>query len=132
MSLGIGAMLHQLGGGSEHSSSEYKDKIIKAIRIDDNKLHITFEDGVSIQVFDDGQSCCESRYMVCDDDLEYLVGKKLVHIASKDATSESEEWGGEHEVVFVEVMTNDGFITIANHNEHNGYYGGFGLTIKQE
>ena len=31
---------------------------------------------------------------------------------------------GDHEVCFLEVGTDDGFITISNHNEHNGYYGG--------
>lgn len=126
--LGIGAMLHQLSGGSRHGSSEYEGQVIKSISMEDNALFIGFENGKTIRVWDDGQSCCESRYMRTDDDIQYLVGKKLVSITAKDAPNEPNEWG-EHEVCFVEVMTNDGFITISNHNEHNGYYGGFGLTI---
>jgi hypothetical protein len=130
MSLGIGAMLHALSGGTKHGSSEYAGMEISAIRMEDNSLYIDFKEGKKIRIFDDGQSCCESRYMTTDDDLSQLVGKKLIHIASKPAPNEPDEYG-EHEVCFVEVMTNDGFITIANHNEHNGYYGGFGLTIDE-
>jgi hypothetical protein len=29
------------------------------------------------------------------------------------------------------IGTDVGFITLTNHNEHNGYYGGFGLTITE-
>jgi hypothetical protein len=129
--LGVGAMLHQLGGGSEHSSDEYKGKIISSIEIKDNSLYISFESGEKIRVYDDGQSCCEYRYMTCDDDLQYLVGKSLVHIASKDAPDMQDDHDEVHEVCFLEIMTNDGFANIANHNEHNGYYGGFGLSIQQ-
>lgn len=131
MSLGVGAMIHYLGGGSEHSSDEYKDKVIKQIWIDNDRLHIDFEDGKKIDIWDNGQSCCEYRFMTCDDDLQYLVGKKLVHIVSKPGSDHEGEYGECHEEVFVEVMTNDGFITITNHNQHNGYYGGFGLTITE-
>ena len=73
---------------------------------------------------------CESRYMRTDDDLQSIVGKALVSIMSKDAPNEPDEYG-DHEVVFIEVRTNDGSIVISNHNEHNGYYGGFGLTITE-
>lgn len=130
MSLGIGAMLHQLGGGTPHGANEYVGRIIETIQMEEDSLVIKFTDGVKIKIWDDGQSCCESRYMRTDDDLQSLVGKTLVHIMAKEAPSIENEWG-EHEVVFVEVMTNDGFITISNHNEHNGYYGGFGLSIDE-
>ena len=30
------------------------------------------------------------------------------------------------------ISINKGFITITNHNEHNGYYGGFGLAVDGE
>lgn len=120
--IGTGAMLHFLGGGSEHSSEEYKDKVIQDIILSEECLQITFEDGKKIKIFDDGQSCCEHRYMRTDDDVKALVGKKLVHIATKE--------GPTTEIVFLEIMTSDGFITISNHNEHNGYYGGFGMKIE--
>lgn len=125
---GMGAMLHILGGGSPKSASDFYGRKITAAELSEQQLTLAFEDGVRVKVWDDGQSCCESRYMRSDDDVKSLVGHKLVRIESKEAPSLPDEYG-EHEVVFVEVGTDAGFITIANHNEHNGYYGGFGLSI---
>jgi hypothetical protein len=68
--------------------------------------------------------------MRTDDDLASLVGHKLVRIEAKPADNEPDDYG-EHEVCFVEVGTDQGFITLSNHNEHNGYYGGFGLSIDE-
>lgn len=129
--LGIGAMLHVLGGGSENSADKYYGReITKAEKIDD-RLALTFADGVTIEVWDNGQSCCESRYMTTDDDIQSLVGHKLIKIETKDGPEIKAEYE-EHETVYVEVATDGGFITIVNHNEHNGYYGGFGLTITEK
>ena len=96
----------------------------------EKRLTLALSGGKTIEIWDNGQSCCESRYMRTDDDVQSLVGHTLARIDAKDAPNESDEYG-EHEVVFVEVGTDNGFITIANHNEHNGYYGGFGLTITE-
>jgi len=52
-------------------------KTIKEVNLVDNALHFTFEDGYRMRIFDDGQSCCESRYMRTDDDLNYFIGAKL-------------------------------------------------------
>lgn len=127
--LGIGAMLHQLSGGSENDPSEFIGKIIEDIQISDNRLKIDFTDASKIDIWDDGQSCCESRYMTTDDDIKSIIGKTIVHIVSKGIEFELDSNDESHEIVFIEIMTNDGFITLVNHNEHNGYYGGFGLTI---
>lgn len=129
--LGIGAILHYLGGGSKHSANEYYGKTIASAEIKDDRLRIGFSDGKVIEIWDDGQSCCESRYMTTDDDPASLVGHTLARIEAKDGPDSEGEYGDCHEQVFVEVGTDKGFITIANHNEHNGYYGGFGLTITE-
>ena len=130
--LGIGAMLHYLSGGSEHSAAEYVGRAIVGAKMREERLSLTFNDGVTIQVWDNGQSCCENRYMSTDDDVLSLVGHKLVRIEAKGGPNVEDEYGEDHETCFVEVGTDDGFITIVNHNEHNGYYGGFGLTITEE
>lgn len=127
---GIGAMLHYLSGGSANPPEKYYGKKIVAANLDENKLNLAFEDGAQIAVFDDGQSCCESRYMATADDVSWLVGKTLKAINTKAGPDEPDDYGT-HEVVFLEIMTEDGCITFANHNEHNGYYGGFGLTIEE-
>ena len=130
---GIGSMLHILSGGSEHSASEYYgQKIIEArLKKDDPAtLTLKLENGKTIELSDDGQSCCESRYITSDDDPESLVGEILRKIEVKKSEEKEGEWGT-HEICFVEVGTDKSSITLCTHNEHNGYYGGFGLTIKE-
>jgi hypothetical protein len=129
---GIGAMLHYLGGGSKHSAEEYYGRTICGAEIVDNRLRLTLDGAKKIDIWDDGQSCCETRYMTTDDDLSSLVGHKLTRIEVKPGPDAEGEYGECHEQVFVEVGTDKGSVTIANHNEHNGYYGGFGLTITEE
>lgn len=128
--IGIGAMLHILGGGTEHVSTEYYGRTIEQAEIKDNRLRLTLDGGKQIEVWDNGQSCCESRYMSTDDDLSSLVGHKITRIEAKNGP-DIEDGGESHEQVFVEIATDKGHVTIANHNEHNGYYGGFGLTITE-
>lgn len=103
--------------------SDYYGKLILAANLEDNVLTLDLE-GTNLKISDDGQSCCESRYMTTADELSWLVGKKLTRIELKGCTTEKEEYNY-HGVQFLEVMTNQGCVTLANHNEHNGYYGGF-------
>lgn len=136
--IGIGAMLHCLDGGSEHAPAEYVGQRIVAAELaetgrdgGDQKLVLTFEDGRKIAIWDAGQSCCESRYMTTDDNVSSLVGHTLQRIEAKEVpTAESDD--DCHEQIFVEIGTDQGCITLVNHNEHNGWYGGFDLTITEE
>lgn len=143
---GSGVMLHYLGGGSQHDPAEFYGRKIVAAKLTTDRppsryigdssghddLRLTFADGTTIAIWDNGQSCCEARYMRTDDDVQSLVGHELRRIEVKPADDIHDGSGDVHEVCFVEIGTDDGFITISNHNEHNGYYGGFGLTITVE
>jgi hypothetical protein len=42
------------------------------------------------------------------------------------------ESGEDHDIAFLLVQTSDGVFTMVNHNEHNGYYGGFLVTCEVE
>ena len=126
---GIGSMLHYLSGGSRHNPDEFYGRKITSAVLDDNRLKLSFSDGSGAVLWDDGQSCCESRYITCDDDLSKLVGGELRRIEAKRSEEKSDEYGDPHEMVFIEIGTDECFVTICTHNEHNGYYGGFGLTI---
>ena len=128
--LGIGAMLHMLGGGSEHSASEYYGRTICEAEIVDDRLRLTLDGGKKIEIWDDGQSCCEHRFMTCDDDLSSLLGHKIVRIEVKNGPDAPAEYDC-HETCFVEIGTDQNFVTLTNHTEHNGYYGSFGLTITE-
>lgn len=105
-------------------------KTIVGVDLRNDQLRIYLDGDLVLILEDGGQSCCEKRYMVIDDDLDEYVGAKLLGFETKDAPDV--ESGEVHEVQFLEVMTSVGPITAANHNEHNGYYGGFDVTARLE
>jgi|GEM_PF-1159730 len=140
---GMGAMLHYLSGGSKKNASDYYGRRVVAASMskisgyrsigdgEKDALNLTFDDGVTLRLTDEGQSCCEHRYMTCDDDLSKLVGGKLNRIEAKEGPTTSADYGEEHEQIFVEIATDQCFVTVCTHNEHNGYYGGFGLSLDE-
>jgi hypothetical protein len=83
-----------------------------------------------IEIFDGGQDCCEHRYMTCDDKVKSLKGGILQKVEVVD-TVITKKYGDPHEQCFVKIETDKGFITICTHNEHNGYYGGFSLRVRE-
>ena len=101
-------------------------KKIDYIRIDDNALSIRFEDSTRLKFTDEGQSCCETRYMRSDDDGGDYRGATFNGAELADAPSEPDEYG-EHEVQFLRISTSKGMFVASSHNEHNGYYGGFAI-----
>ena len=127
----ISTTLHYRSIGFKTLPNElYGRKIVNAeLRKDDEALVLSFEDGLSVQLQDYGQRCCEVRYLTCDDDLSRLVGGVLTRIELKEAQPIQDDDGDVHEQMFVEVATNECFVTVCTHNEHNGYYGGFDLGI---
>lgn len=133
--LGIGAMLGRLGGNEESvkAITSVLNKTIKYVKVDEemNALRFEFKDGTKFKIFDDGQSCCESRYMRTDDDLTQFSGAIFIGAELKDAPNIEDEYG-DHEVQFLEIQTDKGVFTCSNHNEHNGYYGGFWVICAME
>jgi hypothetical protein len=110
----------------------YVGRVIESVVLgSDDVLHFVFTDGSRMRIYDDGQSCCEHRYMTTDDDLSSFSGSVLVNIEVRDAPDMENDYEV-HEVQFLEVMTNRGCFTMATHNEHNGYYGGFCVCIEAE
>lgn len=109
-----------------------KDRVItEVLLLFNDVLHIRFEDGSGLNFVDDGQSCCENRYMSNDgDDLREYIWSRYIGYEVKDAPDiECED--AYHEVQFLEIMTSVGHITLSMHNEHNGYYGGFCLNVSE-
>jgi hypothetical protein len=127
--LGMGVMLGLLGGNEKtvNSIKNSLNKVIKEVILDKSEdiLKIYFEDESAIKIWDGGQSCCEHRYMSTDDDLPYFSGSTLLDIELKDGPVQEGEWGDMHEVQFLDIKTDKGTFQMSNHNEHNGYYGGF-------
>lgn len=129
--LGLGVLINMLGGNEETVKAVRASigRKIKTAAAGRESLEIEFECGSKLSLWDNGQSCCESRYMTCDDKLSEFAGATVVSISIKDAPN-IEAGGEEHEVQFLEVSTDRGAITCSNHNEHNGYYGGFSIAAK--
>jgi len=128
---GLGVMLNFLGG-NEETVSAIKASIgnaITSIALDAESLVIGLSNGTSLKLWDDGQSCCETRYMSCDDDLQSFIGDKLVGIELKNTQNMEYEYGA-YEVQFLDIITDKSRFQIANHNEHNGYYGGFSISAQ--
>lgn len=92
------------------------------------RLVLAFQDGSVLTLFDDGQQCCESRSMSCDDDLGHFSGALFTSAEVRDGRRDEDDDGDVREVEFLVVDTSLGSFTVANHNHHNGYYGGFELT----
>ena len=131
---GMGVMIGMLGGNADSVAAftGAVGKTIAALRLgDDDALHFEFSDGSKLKLFDNGQSCCEARYMLTDDNLADFVGAKLLGAEIKEAPDVEAEYGT-HEVAFLEIQTDRGAFTMANHNEHNGYYGGFWVIAAAE
>lgn len=129
MSEGITVYIENLfeNGRTKNALEAAKGKEIKRVLVDteEDALRILFTDGTGIKIWDDGQSCCESRYMRTDDDLSYFVGATFEGAQTQDGPTETDEYGEPHETQFLIITTSKGVFTIVNHNEHNGYYGGF-------
>jgi len=129
--LGIGVMLGQLSGNKdtvEAYQSAVNKTIVKA-ELSDDSLILMFDDGAGIKFYDDGQSCCESRYMRTDDHLSDFIGSKFLGAELKSAPDIDDSEC--HEVQFLEIKTDKGGFVMSSHNEHNGYYGGFNIVISR-
>ena len=106
-------------------------KTIASIQIIDNAVRISFSDNTTVELFDDLQMCCEVRYMTCDDDLNYFVGAEFFKWYTVNAPNRKRDDFIDHEVQFLEILTSRGVISVANHNEHNGYYSGFDIVERR-
>ncbi len=111
--------------------SDYYGYLIKDCTLgQDNKIYIEFVDGTKVYLADEGQSCCEYRYITTDDDPSVLNGQKLVHIKAKWGPDIEDGNNDSHQICFLEIQGNQSAVTFVTHNEHNGYYGGFCLEFK--
>lgn len=114
------------------NKEKYYGKKIQAAEFDEAQLLLAFDDGVSIAIWDDAQNCCERRYMRTDDDVSFLVGKTLIAIEEKETRGFDDGGDGDiHDIVFLEIVTDQGWLSISSHNEHNGYYSGFELSLEE-
>jgi hypothetical protein len=66
--------------------------------------------------------------MTTDDNLDLYVGARYLGYEVKDGPDQDVVYDI-HEIQFLDIRTDQGVFQLANHNEHNGYYGGFDLAV---
>lgn len=110
---------------------EWVGQRIRLVQVHEEEARIFLKERVVV-VEDDGQDCCEHRFMSCDDTLSEFLGATLLDITVEDVgTGEGEDYE-HHEIQFVHIKTSLGVITLQSHNIHNGYYGGFDMRVTVE
>ena len=126
--LGVVVMLKMIFGDRDTGPAiqDSVGKEIKSIVLEEKELTIGF-DGSRLALWDDGQSCCEDRYMYTDDKLSDFIGSEFLGAEIRDGPEEQGEYGDVKESQFLVIDTSVGQFTIVNYNEHNGYYGGFAI-----
>ena len=92
---------------------------------------MAFTDGTGIMFYDDGQSCCEERWMATDDNLDDFAGATFIDADLRDGPTVEDKWSETKESQFLLINTSLGTFTMVNYNEHNGYYGGFWVVIRE-
>ena len=134
--LGVGVLIDRIVGNREtvEAFTSCVGKTIASIVIDpedDGDLVFVLDDGRTLRIFDDGQSCCERRYMSCDDDLGAFTGATLDGAEVRPGQEgDEDEYDDVHETGFLVVRTSFGEFTVVTHNQHNGYYGGFSIQAR--
>ena len=97
----------------------------------DDTVAVSFDNGTVLEVRDDGQDCCEIRYITSDDDGDQYRG--AIFNGFDIGSTEYREHGRDsvHEVAFLNIRTSLGVYVAETHNEHNGYYGGFEIALEE-
>ena len=131
--LGMGVMINMLAGYDSKTKEAIASCIGQTIRSvimkegESGPDTITLVlDNCNLILWDDGQSCCEHRYMHTDDEINRIKGQELRDIKLEDGPDEEMSYDVK-ESQFLHIVTDKDQITIVNYNEHNGYYGGFSL-----
>jgi hypothetical protein len=111
--------------GTEDALEAVEGRYIAHVRLDTekNEILVEFNDG-SLRITDDGQNCCEHRYITTDDELPHFSESLLLNVEIREVPSLEDEYET-HEIAFLVLHTNKGDLTFETHNKHNGYYGGF-------
>lgn len=110
-----------------------KDVILRVLLVKgdgEDKLCVYTTDGMVREFKDDGQCCCEDRYMTCNEEgLDYFIGATYLGYDISDFTQEDDVEGYINEAQLLNIRTDRGVFTVVTHNEHNGYYGGFNVVM---
>ena len=129
---GMGVMIGMLGGNKKtvEAVRAALGKVIYKATLEDDTLMLAFEDGSRLAFTDEGQSCCERRWMHTDADLPYYTGAKLLDVSLEAAAPPPPDDADAYEAQFLHIHTDKGILDAVTHVDHNGYYGGFWVVAR--
>jgi hypothetical protein len=90
---------------------------------------IIFTDGTALNLFDDGQQCCEKRWLASDDKSEDVAGGVLMDVQMEEGVDDE----GSEDILqsqFIRIITDKAPYVVTAYNKHNGSYDG--ITVKAE
>lgn len=127
----MGVMINMLSGNKEtvDALKQAWGNRILSLTLKDDTINVLLVGGDNLTLWDDGQSCCESRYITTSDNLEDFNGATLKDVELRDAPNQEGDYDA-HEVQFLVLVTSKGNVTFETHNIHNGYYGGFSVQAR--
>jgi hypothetical protein len=125
----MGVMINMLFGDGETQEAMTKaiGHTISGVKLENDEILVGLNNGSTLRVSDQGQSCCESRYITTDADLPSYVGRRIVGFELRDMPDVNDS-SEHHEVQAFVIRTDEGNIDFVTHVEHNGYYGGFSIS----
>ena len=99
-------------------------KTLKDIKVKDNKIIFTVDDGTKYKMFHD-QCCCEQVYIedICGD-IENLIGSPIVmaeEVSNYDI-GKLDKWDDSYTWTFYKFATIKGYVTIRWYGTSNGWY----------
>lgn len=127
--MGVGAIIGLLSSNGVSDKAQFIGRTISSVSVEEKRVVVGFTDGAGFVLKDEGQSCCEYRYLTTDDDPNALVGLTFRDIVEKPGECKEEEGGECHDTMFVDIVADGAWITLCTHNEHNGWYGGFSIEL---
>lgn len=110
-----------------------------SVRLVKNAIRLTYMrygKPTDMVIYDAKQMCCEARFITTDDDLPFYDGATFLGLM---LSAPPADWDNQYEpddeddngddAQFLTLRTSKGDIVFVTHNQHNGYYSGFELTI---
>lgn len=101
---------------------------ISNVLVRDDTFRLSLADGETLRL-SGAEGCCQALYFVCDDEISKIVGGRLRRIELKPIRSTSVGGYAPGEQAFLEIGTDECFITVRAHKDHNGSCGGVCLRL---
>lgn len=119
---------HAAGWGRLDIRETLYGRKISNVLIRDDTFRLSLADGQAF-CLSGADGCCQGLYFVCDDEVSKIVGGRLRRIELKPIGATSVGGYATEEQAFLEIGTDECFITVRAHKDHTGSCGGVCLKL---